>query len=628
MAATDWVFDPLPPSGAIVGGTAASYVFTPDLDVFVREVLQNAHDQRSPSPGQARVDLDIVEFTGRHRATLLDAIAFDRLREHLSGVAAERHKLGRQIRAAVDRIDGEPLRILRITDRQTVGLVGAEDEKGTNFNSLCRDVLVNTDSTAGRGGSYGLGKAVLWRFSALSTVLFVSNVGAADPVTHGTTRLRAFGRADLANHRTPAGAWAGPGWFGTPQARARGRRAESFWDDDAAAMAAAVGGHLLGSTDTGTTVAVLAFDEPGAGGLRPLGDIADDLAAAAERWFWPAMTRRPPSLEVTVGIERNGHEVQRRAVDPSTGSSRVLISTAYTSKLAEYAVSPGAVAARRLAVTVPARRDIDQGQVQATVELRVRRCDGDEADLDAAGRVALVRGAGMVVEHRRPRRSPTDGGPFHAVLLAGLSHGSTTADEAVEAFLRAAEPPAHNRWVHDTDMVRSNYRPGAKKQLDALWRAIDNALVDIADPEVPTREPGPPELAKLFAVGSSGDPLGADHRFDIRPASHRLVDGVWTIELGAIRLQRRKPWRIDLSVWLDADSGRGEPLALTDVVATVPITTSRLAPHHLHIDVGAEHGETRLTLTVPVNGRSRHRHTARLRVDARPSILDIPIDGP
>ena len=31
----DWVFDPIPPSGAVQGGTPSAHVFDPDLDSFV-----------------------------------------------------------------------------------------------------------------------------------------------------------------------------------------------------------------------------------------------------------------------------------------------------------------------------------------------------------------------------------------------------------------------------------------------------------------------------------------------------------------------------------------------------------------------------------------------------------------
>ena len=46
----EWIFDPVPPSGAIQGGVPSSHVFTPDLDTFVRETIQNSMDQKTTGP--------------------------------------------------------------------------------------------------------------------------------------------------------------------------------------------------------------------------------------------------------------------------------------------------------------------------------------------------------------------------------------------------------------------------------------------------------------------------------------------------------------------------------------------------------------------------------------------------
>ena len=47
MTSLKWIFDPLPPSGAIQGGIPIAHVLGPDMgiDTFVREVLQNSLDQ-------------------------------------------------------------------------------------------------------------------------------------------------------------------------------------------------------------------------------------------------------------------------------------------------------------------------------------------------------------------------------------------------------------------------------------------------------------------------------------------------------------------------------------------------------------------------------------------------------
>ncbi|MFW6053743.1 MAG: hypothetical protein ACOC9J_02910, partial [Persicimonas sp.] len=46
MTEIAWIFDPTPASGKRRGGNPSEYAFEGDLETFVREVIQNANDQR------------------------------------------------------------------------------------------------------------------------------------------------------------------------------------------------------------------------------------------------------------------------------------------------------------------------------------------------------------------------------------------------------------------------------------------------------------------------------------------------------------------------------------------------------------------------------------------------------
>lgn len=64
---TNWVFDPTPPSGARTGGDVAEHAFTPDIEVFVREVLQNAKDQHVDSNEAVGVVFRLIKLEGTTR---------------------------------------------------------------------------------------------------------------------------------------------------------------------------------------------------------------------------------------------------------------------------------------------------------------------------------------------------------------------------------------------------------------------------------------------------------------------------------------------------------------------------------------------------------------------------------
>ena len=68
-----WIFDPPPPSGARKGGLANAQIFDPDIDSFVREVLQNARDQKIDTAESVSVRFALKEFTGPDFVGLLEA---------------------------------------------------------------------------------------------------------------------------------------------------------------------------------------------------------------------------------------------------------------------------------------------------------------------------------------------------------------------------------------------------------------------------------------------------------------------------------------------------------------------------------------------------------------------------
>lgn len=558
-----WIFDPIPPSGAIQGGIPAVHVFQPDLGTFVREVLQNSHDQRKIGEA-ARVQFTFHRLAGERKVEFLRAAGWSQLETHLRAASTGRTAMAPRLRQALDELSKGPLILLRIDDAGTRGLVGDEDRPGTNFTALCRNVLDTTEDRPQRGGSFGLGKAVLWRFSAFSTVLFSSRIdGEPRP------GFRLFGRAELPYHETPEGRWSGPGWYGKPEETPSGLwRAISAWDHEVEELARR--SHLFrpAQLGTGTSILVVGFLEPAQEEARSLGAVAEDILNSAARWFWPAITAFPPSLQVSAEVYEDGVRVYREAA--GIGSEvQPFVGALSATELVERASRSGQAAERTLGFTVPARIGGEAGpaepEVDALVNLRLIRSEEEEAG-PSNNRVALVRGAGMVVQYWRPPRGPLGGPPFHAVLRAGRARGESETDEALERFLRAAEPPAHNQWIAGTDEIQTKYRRGAKARFDALWRALDGAIVEMCEQLPPPTGEGPSALARLFPLGGTGGgrPDGQKFRVDRLEAS--LVDGVWRFSGRVVRQRTGEdPWSFTVTVWLDGETGRGEKLRIGEL---------------------------------------------------------------
>ncbi len=542
----EWIFDPVPPSGALSGGDPVSYVFKPDLDTLVREVLQNATDQQT-SDAAVEVVFTFEELSGERRKEFLEALRWRSLSLHLEGVAESKSLINGRVADALEDIREGRLLVLRIDDSGTRGLTGPEDGTGGNFAALTKHILVTTEDKAVRGGSHGLGKAVLWRFSSLSTVLFSSAYEEAGP------QFRVFGRSELPFHDTPGGMWAGPGWFGLPEPVGEAVRAVSVRGAQARRLADQLVLSRAELVGTGLSALILGFSEPDQETPRPVEDVARGVTVAAARWFWPRLLDR--TLRVRARAVVDDEEVFNREAT-AEDAEPLFVQAATVTATGVTATTPGDVAERELAIRVPARRDTPSGaDVEGHVLLRVIRT-GDDSDANdlRANSVALIRGAGMVVRYWSPGHVPLDGGGFRAVFLAGEIHGDEESDREIEEFLRAAEPPAHDDWVHHTNNIRSRYRPGARSRLEQLFSKIRAAVIEMCESMPAAREPGPPLLSRYFRIGGTAGRAAATQKFNVAFDPPRLVDGSWEVAGRVTRTRGDRPWRVEVDAKLEGES--------------------------------------------------------------------------
>lgn len=610
----DWIFDPPPPSGAIQGGVPSSHVFPPDLDTFVREVVQNSLDQSKGELVTVRFVLERLEASMKE--DFLGAIGWHNLREHMAGAAeAGFATISPKLAEGLHQAESAALTILRVEDYGTVGLVGDEDEMGKNFGALCKNTLDTCSDRPLRGGSYGLGKAVLWSYSSLSTVLFSSLIEDGSSL-----RFRLIGRSELPYHTTSSRRWSGPGWYGKPEMTAGHLpRAVSAWDD--AARHAAVPAHLARDYEqgTGTSVLILGFDEPGEEQARPLRDVAHETALSISRWFWPSLREPHPRLAVCIEVHDNGDEVYNQKVEISSEVAPFVMALS-TDQLAETLEQQDDVVREVIPFRIPARKTHTCGnearELDTQLELVVRQ-GGTEAGPEFKNSIALVRGAGMVVQYR-PVAVPLSDKRFHGVLLAGRARGDDDADRAAEHFFRAAEPPSHKEWVGTTDRLRAEYRRGAQTQLQGLWRTMESAIGRLCQEDIPATSEGPERLARMFRIGGRGGGGGGSAKFRVTGLNAHLIRGVWHYS-GRVTRQSEggNPWEFTVAMWLAGETGKGElvPVDLLEAnhgeVTLGPVAGRVVVPGHItRVDFSGEtHG-------VGEDQRAMFRST-RLRVEVK-----------
>ena len=586
-----WVFDELPPSGARRGGDPAEHAFKRDIESFVREVVQNANDQAEFLP---RVAFHLHELSGAPLHDYLKALEWNTLEPHLRGAAQT--KGGSALRTFLRELDTtRTLRLLTVEDRNTKGLTGDESTGESHFRALCKDTLYSHKASEGAGGSYGLGKSVLWGFSGLSTVLF-NSVLVDDPRATDSPRL--IGRVELPSHESSARWFTGSGWFGEQTRDARGTRAESIWRKDAARRAKGL--HLDRGRDEppGTTIQIVGFRDPTRDTMR-LDQVAEAIERAAVRYFWPAMVG-PRRLRITVQnappLEPSRHEIAPfiECVRRRDGSGA----------LQEVLQEPGDVAVRAIPIQIPAGR-AGAVSANATADLVVRLASARHS---LAGRVAMFRGPGMVIRYWDCSSLMVGMRPFHAVLLAGEARGDSPEDLALERFLRAAEPPGHDDW-RATPHLSESYQRGGRVALKRFHDRIRTELKRLLAPRFIQGKKGPDRLQRRFPIGPRGGTGGGPTAFRLDELVARYVDGRWLFE-GA--LEPVPPGAaFDATLEINEIGDDGASLGI------IPIESLRIDGEARENPAGARIRAKKGTRRIAFRGRSAVAEPTEIRLEVR-----------
>jgi hypothetical protein len=590
-----WVSTPSLGQGRASGGSAAAELFEggsaqrkrPLLETLVREVCQNTCDRRI---GNAKASLyfDLLLVSGDERERMLESFDWAGLRNHVTAVRGM-GGAALTLRAGLDAMEAPTLVCLRISDSHTEGLTGDDWDEEGNFRRLCVQNF-STGDDVGRGGSFGLGKAVSWMHSRLLTVLFSSRVSGMEE-----KGLRVFGRSEIPAHETDEGAWLDGAYLGHPGERDGIPVAESSWKDRAQASALFL--DRAGIEAPGTTLLIPCFHEPDREeasdlGIRDPEELCHDLTQAASKWFWPAISWGRLDVQARVFRSGNGSasHISRAEID---GLWAPFLAAARTSPSTEPALAPGDSAAMEVAgfpiprrIRPAERPDLLHEPGETAIRLAVTRVSSAEACLPSRSTIALIRGAGMVVDYVDGNRL-ADGGTYCAVALVGsaLLHSPTSdivdkqgllpAD--VEEYFRAAEPVTHDDWLPTTRRLRESYDwRGSAGRLRSLRSELRQLVIQrllIADEEAPDR--GPELLMRMLNLGkgrASGPVVerGEKPRLEI----HLDRDSSWFDE-------SRRAWALQgelirhgrgstaavagLSFRSIADSGIGEPWRISSM---------------------------------------------------------------
>jgi hypothetical protein len=466
-ADTQWFFFRGGPGAPRYGDDPTKHAVNHDTETFVREVLQNANDQGLDNDDPVEVTFRFVALTGEDKTEFLSALQWgEGLKKRLTTVAASDH--GRGYDRLLERVTdpGSELRLLIVEDKNTTGLTGTWTED-SNFAALVRDELYSSKRDDTAGGSYGLGKSVLWTFSGASTVVFNSYL-AEGPSAKDSPRLIA--RTKLPTHSIDGGsAYQGAGWLCRPEQTGDGPRPEALWGEEARHLAERL--HVTRPPVSGTSAMVVEYRDPTRDDRPELDELADDFVTAAVKYFWPAIYRG--DLEVTVETPEETLDAEVDRV-PEIRPFVECFASRYEGE--EMLDTPGDVAGLDIPVRLPPRAD---GTETPNGEVRLSARLASPADDDTyLNHVALFRGAGMVVKYYDQRRIAFGDRNFHGVLACGgarTDRVATASDREIDRFLRFAEPPEHDEW-ESTENLREQYQRGFRTAIDEMFDTLRDGL--------------------------------------------------------------------------------------------------------------------------------------------------------
>ncbi|MEU9886981.1 helix-turn-helix transcriptional regulator [Sphaerisporangium sp. NPDC051011] len=535
-----WYHRPAHQDGGRELGNPAAFAFDSDLRVLAREATQNSLDERYDHGRSVRVRYALHEISGERLYRFLEALRWDELEAHYEAAADPTTKVGRIIANGLREMrESSSLLLLRVDDYNANGLMGPEYGDG-QFSAVVRRQLDSHKSSVA-GGSFGLGKAVLWATSQLGLVLINSTLSEAH---EGRTVRRVIGRLDLPWRRVNGKDYAGPAWLGEPDAQ-RGGTACSWWADPGTVEAL----ELQRDNDAPGTSFLIVGAHDGTGEATTLEEMHEVLVKSLAENFWASMVStatEQPMLEASVIALRDGQVVKAaERVDPREHEpARVRAFRAFLAgETVEQLTSDEDVVSTTVRLGLPALRQpaasaSEPPAAHDAVLLLTPTTDDDKAP----NKIVCMRSSRMVVMSRSVTDLPLGVRRFQAVLLAGLATGSEEEDAyAAEEFLRAAEPPEHNDWKKTDDLTAMYVRGAATRIQEFRAGMLAEVRKLVRTPEKKS-EDGPTVLRELLSLDlpspprSPGFPTVGAVEGTVRP------DGAWQVRVEVRLPQREDPW--------------------------------------------------------------------------------------
>ncbi len=432
MTTPTWWSQPFPPTGAIASEGIRNQLGRPPVDpltLFVRETAQNSWDARiGDRPTEYRLELTTVAPT--HRPN------WERL-------LSPPH--GREPHLGIGKLVRTPnVRLLSVVDRGTRGLGGPTraDELAVgrrDWISFVLNVGEKRDTFQG-GGTYGYGKAVLYRLSRVGTILVytrteVPGVGLESRLIGIAMRDSYDGRENPLDEPRP---FTGRHWWGD----VRKDYVEPLRGPAADAVARSLGLQPFVEDESGTTLTVL---DPDLGEFDDVQEVARHLANTIAWQLWPIILPERAEKRLIAEVRAGGTTFP--IPDPTTTYPLDMFVAAYRKQRDGDGTALECRRPKRILGRFAVEREFVVPMAPGSASLAAE-CAGVPGD---PHHVCLMRSPELVVRYLEQ----TETGSVNRAYA-----GVFRADDGLDDVFAASEPPTHDHWVyeqlsgHDKTFVR------------------------------------------------------------------------------------------------------------------------------------------------------------------------------
>jgi len=565
----------------------------PEASLFSREAIQNSWDaakewertftKRGERPPPFWIEFRFVKYSGFDKRRLVFGLGLDEHARQLSAAKIPKGSARNLGLASVDTLndlhDGEkPLRVLMMTEHGGLGMPGSW--KTGDSRMLSALVRVGyTQKAEGAGGSYGYGKAGLIAASAIRTVVTYSAF-AEDKSDPGITR-RLLGVTYWKNHSIGNAKFTGWARLGkevwtTDDEGGRHRSASPYENEDADKAAAEFGIAVRNPAtpdDTGTTFMI----------IDPTID-ANDLRAAIQRYWWPAMLDNSSGLRTTI-IDFDGTEVIPSVPKDDPHLQPFVRGFELASRLQD--TKSKEEACLDLGTYTPqGGEDYTLGNLGLVANTQGWSFP-DDNEVNHCTMIALVRGPRMVVNYLTFRG-------------LGIPHirGTFVADDSVDDLLRQTEDKAHTKW--ETAKLA-----GAHASAHLVATQVNNrlrkAVTDFKNQfKPPAPRPGDlnlPILDELSRLMKGNKPRPP--RPEKRPVTIRLVTPAHAELASAGRLECRAAVEFGVADWV-WDVAKTDAVEVTAVLSVAYVEDEGLGER---LDLRVKASRKTFTENGSANGR-------------------------